>query len=121
MADISGSWLGTYWQRDNPTRFEASLVQGGNTVSGNVLDDNELGEASIAGEVVGRVIRFTKRYLASSFAIEYTGQITEDEQAMAGTWLIEGIDSGQWEARRSGENLSVDLQSLLSQSLVGTR
>jgi len=118
MANISGSWLGTYWQREIPTRFEASFVQGGNTVSGNILDDNGLGEACIAGEVVGRTIHFTKRYLASSFAIEYTGQIAEDEQSMAGTWLIEGFDSGQWEARRSGENLSVDLQALQSQDLV---
>ncbi len=29
MADVSGAWLGTYWQQGNPTRFEATLIQGG--------------------------------------------------------------------------------------------
>ena len=64
--DISGTWLGTYWQNDNPTRFEATLVMSGNSLSGSILDDNLLGESRISGEVVGRSIRFTKRYLTSS-------------------------------------------------------
>lgn len=66
MADVNGLWLGTYWQEGIPTRFEATLVQGGNTLSGRVLDDNYLGEAQIEGEVVGRTIHFTKRYLTTS-------------------------------------------------------
>jgi len=118
MADVSGAWLGTYWQQGQPTRFEATLVQGGDTISGNVLDDNFLGEAAVTGEVVGRAIQFTKRYLTgSSTLIYYVGQVAEDEQFMQGTWQIEGFDSGQWEARRSGENLVVELQSRQTQSL----
>ncbi|MDX2231066.1 MAG: hypothetical protein NW220_15610 [Leptolyngbyaceae cyanobacterium bins.349] len=110
MADVSGAWLGTYWQQGRPTRFEATLVQGGHTISGNVLDDNALGEATVAGEVVGRAIRFTKRYItAPPVPIDYAGQIAADEQSMQGTWQITGFDSGAWEARRSGENLVADL------------
>ncbi|MEQ8754572.1 MAG: hypothetical protein RID09_13805 [Coleofasciculus sp. G1-WW12-02] len=111
MADVNGTWLGTYWQWDVPTRFEATLLHSGNTVTGNILDDSYLGEASLTGEVVGRRISFIKRYLASSnYPISYTGTISESEDFMHGQWSIGGVDSGSWEARRSGENLTVDLQ-----------
>ncbi|MHC5721987.1 MAG: hypothetical protein ACYTX0_60710, partial [Nostoc sp.] len=66
MADLSGNWLGTYWQDDIPTRFEATFVQSGNTFSGSILDDNYLGEAQVNGEVIGRTVSFTKRYLITS-------------------------------------------------------
>lgn len=118
MSDVNGAWLGTYWQQGQPTRFEASLVQGGSTLSGSVLDDNWLGEAAITGEVVGRVIQFTKHYLtANPTSIQYIGQIAEDEQSMQGTWQIHGFDSGPWEARRSGDNLMAELRSRQTQSL----
>ena len=66
IANLSGTWLGTYWQQANPTRFEVTFVQSGNTLSGNILDDNYLGEATLSGEVIGRKISFAKRYLIGS-------------------------------------------------------
>ncbi len=118
MADLSGTWLGTYWQEREPTRFEATLVQTGNALSGNILDDNYLGEATISGEVIGRKVSFTKRYLTSSQgSIDYAGTVSEDEDFMQGEWTIRGIASGPWEARRSGENLMADLQKRLVQEL----
>lgn len=54
MANLSGTWLGTYWQQANPTRFEATFIESSNTLSGNILDDNYLGEAKLSGEVIGR-------------------------------------------------------------------
>ena len=62
MADLSGNWLGSYWQDDIPSRFEVTFVQSGNTFSGSILDDNYLGEAQVNGEVIGRTVSFTKRY-----------------------------------------------------------
>ena len=56
MANISGSWLGTYWQQGNQTRFEVTFIQNGNAIYGNILDDGHLGEATIQGEVIGRHI-----------------------------------------------------------------
>jgi len=118
MADITGTWLGTYWQQDTPTRFEATLVQGGHVVSGNVLDDNWLGEAFIHGDVAGRMIQFTKRYVASSpTPIAYQGEIAADAQSMRGTWQIDSGDAGQWEAYRSGENLVASLETGQTQEL----
>ena len=112
MANVSGSWLGTYWQNANPTRFEVTFVQAGNTISGNILDDSPLlGEAQATGEIMGRAIRFTKRYLTTSiYPITYSGLIAEDENSMQGSWTIQGLESGNWEAHRSGDDLVAELQ-----------
>lgn len=115
MADLSGTWLGTYWQEGVSTRFEATLLQSGNTLTGRILDDNYLGEASLTGEVVGRRITFVKRYLTGSdYSISYTGTLSESEDFMQGEWTIRLMSSGSWEAHRSGENLTVELQNRLA-------
>ena len=77
MANLSGTWLGTYWQQVNPTRFEATFLQkSSNTLSGNILDDNHLGEATLNGEVIGSKISLTKRYLiGSQYIINYVGTV----------------------------------------------
>lgn len=112
MADLSGTWLGTYWQQGIPTRFEVTMVQSGNTFSGRVLDDNYLGEAQLTGEVIGRSISFIKRYFTSSpDSINYSGTLSEDEDSMQGQWNIARWDSGTWEARRSTEDLMAELQT----------
>lgn len=111
MTDINGAWLGTYWQTGLPTRFEATLVQSGNTLTGNSLDDGALGEAQLTGTVSGRSIHFTKRYISSSpYVIEYAGVVSEDESFMSGEWKIDHRHSGKWEARRSGNSLIAELQ-----------
>lgn len=114
MADVSGTWLGTYWQQDLATRFEASLVQSGNMLSGNILDDSDLGEALVSGEVVGRSVRFVKQYVTSSPApIAYTGTLSESEDFMQGQWFLNGF-SGKWEARRGGEDLMSSLRKAIA-------
>lgn len=116
MVNISGTWLGTYWQDNQPTRFEVTFAQGDNALSGNILDDNYLGEAQLSGEVIGRSIRFTKRYLTSSpTPIDYSGTISEDENSMSGTWRIDRRFSGRWEAHRSNQDLMADLKNRLAQ------
>ena len=117
MANISGVWLGTYWQQEDPVRFELSVVQGGNSISGNILDDNYLGEASITGEVTGRRISFTKKYLGSPrAAVFYLGLIAEDENFMQGQWSINEV-SGLWEAHRQEDNLVFDLEQKKAEPL----
>ncbi|NEO34335.1 MAG: hypothetical protein F6K36_28825 [Symploca sp. SIO3C6] len=113
MADLSGTWLGTYWQRGVPTRFELTLLQGGNTLSGNILDDSYLGEASLTGEVIGRKINFIKRYITSSgHSVRYIGIVSEDQNFMRGQWQVDSFNSGNWEAHRSDNNLSINLETL---------
>jgi hypothetical protein len=110
MADVNGTWLGTYWQHGNPTRFEIVLLQSGTSLTGNVLDDSDLGEAKLSGEVVGRRIRFIKRYFTSSpDAVEYVGTISDSEDYIQGQWNINSWEFGPWEARRSGESLSLEV------------
>jgi hypothetical protein len=121
MADVNGMWLGTYWQNGNPTRFEATLIQSGNSLSGRILDDNNLGEAQIDGEVVGRSIRFTKRYLTTAaHSVNYAGTLSEDASSMQGQWKINSLHSGSWEAHRSGEDLMADLKNLLEKEVPET-
>lgn len=112
MADISGTWLGTYWQQGIPTRFEATLIQGGNALTGSILDDSYLGEAQITGEVIGRSVSFFKRYFTTSpDSVKYIGTISADEDYIHGNWTIDTFTSGPWEARREGENLCMSLQT----------
>jgi hypothetical protein len=123
MANLTGTWLGTYWQDDMPTRFEMSIAQGGNAINGNILDDGNLGEATITGEAIGRNIQFSKRYISISQGnILYQGLLSEDENLMQGEWILkmssstygEMMDSGRWEATRSENDLSNELTQYLA-------
>jgi hypothetical protein len=108
MVNLSGNWLGIYWQNKIPTRFEIVFVQSGNIFTGNILDENYLGEATVSGEVVGFSLSFTKRYLlTSNTPVIYTGTgiISENENYIYGKWNVGFCYSGLWEARRSDENV----------------
>jgi hypothetical protein len=126
MANLTGTWLGTYyWQDDRQTRFEMVIAQGGNALSGNILDDGNLGEATITGKAIGRNVQFSKRYLnLSAFQgkILYQGLLSEDENLMQGEWVLkmyspvhgEITDSGRWEAIRSENDLANELTQYLA-------
>ncbi|HEY9696406.1 MAG TPA: hypothetical protein V6D10_04035 [Trichocoleus sp.] len=118
MNDITGTWLGTYWQQGTPTRFEVTFVQGGNCLSGQVLDDGDLGEAQVNGEIIGRSIQFTKQYLTGNNPpINYTGTLSEDGNLMQGKWAIGKRHSGSWEAHRSNNDLMASLNNRLAQQV----
>lgn len=108
--NLSGMWLGTYWQNSIPSRFEMTLVHSANTITGNILDDNYLGEANLSGEAIGRKINFTKTYLTGSRGIiYYVGTLSEDGNFISGQWQIDSFNSGNWEAHRSEDNLTLNL------------
>jgi len=114
-TDISGCWLGTYWQAEQPIRFEAAFVQGGNVLDGRILDDNYLGESSIKGELLGHRIFFIKRYLTTSpNPIRYSGTLTDDGNYMYGHWRIGYFDSGRWEAYSAHDALSAEFSALIA-------
>ncbi|WP_088890476.1 hypothetical protein [Leptolyngbya ohadii] len=118
MNDITGAWLGTYWQNGKPTRFEATFVQGGNTLSGSILDDGMLGEAQLTGDLVGRRIQFTKQYISSpNTPIQYTGTLSEDGNSMSGKWTIDKRHSGSWEAHRNDNDLMAELKARLAKQV----
>jgi len=114
MADLSGAWLGTYWQQGKPTRFEATLIQIGNMLTGNILDNSYMGEASLSGDVIGQQVQFTKRYLVrKQISVKYQGIISDDGDSMQGTWNLGKYDSGSWEAHRIGNSLTLELKNRL--------
>lgn len=117
MTDMSGSWLGTYWQGGQPTRFEATLVQGGSVLDGRILDDNYLGEAYVQGELLGDRVFFVKRYLTTSPSpIRYSGTLSKDGNYVHGHWRIGYFDSGTWEAYRTSDFLLADLANAMAGS-----
>jgi hypothetical protein len=117
MANISGTWLGTYWQNDEQTRFEATFVQSGNAIYGNILDNGNLGEATIQGEVVGRNISFVKSYISNQklASVNYKGTIAEDGDSMSGQWDFLGrFGFEEWEAHRDNQSLESELSKYLT-------
>lgn len=113
MANVTGSWLGTYWQDGKSTRFEATFVQSRNVFSGRILDDGPPGEAQVSGDVIGRHIDFVKHYFSIPGTIHYIGTLSEDENFLSGQWNIGNQQSGTWEAHRSDSSLASDLQKRL--------
>ncbi|MEM1368384.1 MAG: hypothetical protein AAGG02_10270 [Cyanobacteria bacterium P01_H01_bin.15] len=100
--NVSGSWLGTYWQQGQPTRFEMVLAQSKYALSGRAGDDGPLGESFLLGSVSGAQIRFTKRYLLyANHQIIYVGSLTDNQDFMSGQWSLGAYDAGSWEAHRN--------------------
>ncbi|MEM7066153.1 MAG: hypothetical protein AAF572_23680 [Cyanobacteria bacterium P01_B01_bin.77] len=117
MAELTGPWLGSYWQTNTPTRFEATFVQANNSLSGRIMDDSSLGEAQIQGLVTGRQVTFTKKYFKNpSYTIQYTGTVSEDGDHMNGQWRLDAKHNGPWEAHRSNDNLSQELKAVLAKN-----
>jgi hypothetical protein len=122
MANLNGTWLGTYWQNGDPTRFEVVFIQSGNSLNGNILDDSHLGEAQLIGSVIGRHVSFVKQYYNSALPpIDYNGTVSEDENRIQGNWRITSNDVGTWEATRSIETLTQDLQNKIADTLLMTK
>lgn len=116
-TNISGYWLGTYWQAGHPTQFEAALLQGGSVLDGRILDENYLGESWIKGELLGYRIFFIKRYLTTSpNPIRYSGMLSDDGNYMQGHWRIGYFDSGTWEAYRTDDVLTTELTALIAKT-----
>jgi hypothetical protein len=126
VIDISGTWLGTYWQAGSPVRFEVVFVQSGHHVEGNCLDDiNGVGEALIQGDLRGLSIQFSKRYLHPGYLpIRYHGSIADDGNFMQGQWFIltpsqrrSQQETGLWEAHRGEDPLAEKWQLSLQLTL----
>ncbi|MEM8611578.1 MAG: hypothetical protein AAGF93_06135 [Cyanobacteria bacterium P01_H01_bin.105] len=125
MAELTGPWLGSYWQANSPTRFEATFVQAHNSLSGRIVDDGSLGEAQLQGQITGRHITFTKKYFKNpSYIVRYTGTVSEDGDHINGQWQVNAKQSGPWEAHRSDNDLSQELKAVLAKNvpeLAGTK
>lgn len=87
-----------------------SLIQSGNSLVGNISDDGRLGEAQLNGEVIGRTVQFSKKYIMHKQSpVNYKGSISEDGNHLFGKWDFYGMLGFQpWEASRNGENLVLE-------------
>jgi hypothetical protein len=116
VTDLSGTWLGSYWQNGEQVRFEFALIHSGNSLSGNILDDCYLGEANVSGVVLGRKVRFSKQYVfMNQFIVRYSGTVSDDGDFIKGDWFctekvlgFHSLDLGRWEAHRNIDNLNLE-------------
>ena len=114
MARTRGSTL-----KRVPVRFEATLRLEGELskgrFGGTILDDGNLGEASVRkGVQEGLIVRFTKVYAHANarqgvVPVRYQGTLSEDGKRMTGNWQLSELHGavgrrmrigGTWEARR---------------------
>ncbi|NJK65031.1 MAG: hypothetical protein HC921_22050 [Synechococcaceae cyanobacterium SM2_3_1] len=117
MMDLTGLWLGTYWQDGQPTRFEATFVQSEALLSGRITDDGYLGDAQISGQVTGRFVRFTKSTSALMTRSITQAPFRKRETRSGANGFITLNTSGPWEAHRSQDSLLLSLQTVLQQQL----
>jgi hypothetical protein len=108
---IEGSWIGSYGYNDGrlPVQFDANftLVDDPETLTftGTIRDNGPLGEAHVDGQQLGRAVFFTKYYtfpLADSLTgrVEYTGELAEDGNSIAGSWTLRSGGTGPWQVFR---------------------
>lgn len=102
MADrlnLTGRWDGTYRYADGvgpDTPFVARVSENGVRFLGEIIEPNEfrpeIANATIEGVRAGRAVEFTKSYHGAGPAyetpVEYSGQLSEDGNTIAGTWTL---------------------------------
>ncbi len=114
--DISGAWSGMYvyggrMARMAPTRFQADFsCTGPEEFTGEIVDADGLGEASVTGTQSGSSFQFVKIYHTARhrLPILYRGSVSEDGLYLQGSWHIErklfglnlGRAEGMWGAQR---------------------
>lgn len=97
---MQGSWRGRYFYTGNvhqPCGFEAVFLESNGIIDGNILDDGNLGEASVGGTFTYPSIAFTKAYRQAGLSpVSYKGTMSEDGNRLSGTWAIRSGFSGTW-------------------------
>ncbi|HEY9785208.1 MAG TPA: hypothetical protein V6D17_07385 [Candidatus Obscuribacterales bacterium] len=111
---VQGGWRGRYFYAGDstPHGFEAVFVEMNGIIEGNILDDDELGEATVGGKFTFPFIKFTKIYRSpGTQPVSYQGEMTEDGTTLTGRWTISSADVyGTWTAKRfeEGEDLKIE-------------
>ncbi len=113
---VQGNWRGKYYYAGDSTAhgFEAVFVDIKGLVEGNILDDDDLGEAVVAGSFGYPELEFSKRYMhAAAEAITYHGTMSEDGKMLSGNWHIGHVSSGTWMAVREDNSEELNLKNRL--------
>lgn len=114
--DIAGFWTGKYAYDEViglVVEFHAGLSQTGSILSGNTTERNTFGgqdEHILIAELFGKVslqsIRFMKRYTNVAQGQEkiiYSGSISNDGNAISGSWVMMSMWSGTFTMSRAIE------------------
>jgi hypothetical protein len=72
-------------------------------VEGNILDDDNLGEAVVGGSFLYPDLQFTKTYRNQRESIKYYGVMSDDGKELHGNWTVKGLMDGTWRAVRDSD------------------
>ena len=115
MSNLTGHWLGVYWQHGQPTEFDMEVTDLGGVISGVIQDQGPLGlRATFSGDHSDCAIRFEKKYLYLRCYIDYQGNVSSNGLAMSGQWSIRsdsGVgwsDRGLWQAEKTGRSIGLE-------------
>jgi hypothetical protein len=109
---VQGSWRGHFYYAEKPGQghgFEAVFVDMNGIVEGNILDDDNLGEAVVGGSFHYPNLQFTKIYRNKAEPIKYYGTMSDDGKELSGSWMLSEI-SGTWRATRDGDGNDVKFE-----------
>lgn len=108
---VDGKWRGHYTYASNPdagSSFDALFEDDESILSGDILDDEALGRATLAGTFSFPEIRFTKTYQDIRLVpVEYQGTMSDDGKTMRGRWTLYDrghVMRGTWHAYRIDSN-----------------
>lgn len=112
---IQGSWRGRYFYAGDGTAhgFEAVFIELDGIIEGNILDDGQLGEATVGGKFNFPHVKFTKCYRTpGTDPVNYQGMMSEDGKTISGRWTIQSAVSGTWTASRYEDGEDLDMEDL---------
>ena len=101
-ANLSGSWLGTYWQLSRPTAFEMQLLEADGQLFGRIRDLSKLlPEATLSGQHGFGNVSFQKRYIKIfGHVVHYRGAVSADANLIEGEWSFSASmshgETGTW-------------------------
>jgi hypothetical protein len=104
-------WEGQYFyadRNDPPVPFKMDLEINGNGVRGRISEPATFGDrsspqlfANLTGILHGRTLSFTKTYDGTggqTHSVQYSGDISQDGQNIAGQWITGGTLYGKFAA-----------------------
>lgn len=116
---LTGSWKGRYFYAGDTVgnTFEAIFTEQGEVIEGSILDDPQLGEATINGTFRYPTLTFTKHYYKTALPqVEYSGNMDEEGTTIQGLWFIQTsqpeihTNHGTWIATRDPGSMDFSIK-----------
>ena len=100
-APVDGAFSGTRADADSTAAIAFNFNQNGEVLTGS-LQDAELGNGVVSGDVHGDDLEFTTVQSSGAIIVEWEGQAESNGAKITGAWTIiaGGTNSGSWSVQR---------------------